>query len=376
VPREPAATLRVAVVCPYDLSRHGGVQGQVVGLAKALRTLGHEVLVVAPGDKVPGWSPGPLYLAGRSAGVRANGSVAPVALSPYAAIRATEAARLWRPDVVHLHEPLAPVLGYGFLVTRRWPSVATFHRGGIGSAYRVAAPLARWARRRIDVCCAVSEVARDTAAALCGGAPGDYEVLFNGVDLGRFAAARATPSDVPAVLFIGRHEQRKGLAVLLDAFEAVHAPAVLWVAGAGPETGGLRARHPESDRVHWLGAVSDDEAADRMRGARVLCAPALGGESFGAVLLEGMAAGCRVVASDIPGYREAAGGHATLVPPGDAGALAKALDEALSSDPDPRASARAASHAANWSMDRLAERYADAYRRAVALRSAGNVVHQ
>ncbi len=350
--------LRVAMVCPYDLSRPGGVQGQALGLARSLRNIGHEVVVVAPDDRPGGWATGHVYAAWRSWGIRSNGSVAPVSVSPLAARRAVAAVREWRADVVHLHEPLAPGLGYGFLLSAGWPTVATFHRSGVPRAAALAAPVARWACERIDVRFAVSEVARQSAAALCGG---DYEVLFNGVDLDRFARARPVASDIPAVLFLGRHEHRKGLAVLLDAFASGDVPAVLWVASQGPETGELRARFPESERVHWLGVVSDQEVADRLAGASVLCAPALGGESFGMVLLEAMAARCAVVASDIPGYREAAAGHATLVPPGDARALGAALRAVLAAPDDRGALDAAAAHAAGWSMDLLARRYADAY---------------
>jgi phosphatidylinositol alpha-mannosyltransferase len=212
---------------------------------------------------------------------------------------------------------------------------------------------------------AVSEVARATAAALCGG--GDVEVLFNGVDLDRFGGTRLVGSSLPAVLFLGRHERRKGLGVLLDAFcsgDDGPLAAELWVAGVGPETARLQARYPESDRVHWIGVVSDEEVADRLAEAAVLCAPSLGGESFGMVLLEGMAARCRVVASDIPGYREAAGGHAALVTPGDAGALRAALGTALRLPPDPAALEAAASYASRWSTERLAQRYSELYLRA------------
>ena len=165
---------------------------------------------------------------------------------------------------------------------------------------------------------AVSEAARETGLRSGGG---DFEVLFNGVDMERFESAppHRDAEGRPAVLFLGRHEPRKGLQVLLDAFATLERPAVLWVAGDGPATEVQRRRHPASDRVHWLGVLSDEEVASRLAGADVLCAPSLQGESFGMVLLEGMAAGCTVVASDIEGYRMAAGGHATLVPPGDAG---------------------------------------------------------
>jgi phosphatidylinositol alpha-mannosyltransferase len=151
----------------------------------------------------------------------------------------------------------------------------------------------------------------------------------------------------------------------------VERPAVLWVAGGGPGTEVQRRRHPESDRVRWLGVLSDTETAGRLDRADVLCAPSLHGESFGMVVLEGMAAGCAVVASDIDGYRKAAAGHAALVPPGDKEALARALGVALadavegSGESAPEARKAALEHARNWSMDGLAERYVGIYERAI-----------
>lgn len=374
----PPEGLRIAMVCPYDLSRPGGVQGQALGLARALRRRGHQVVVVAPDDRPHGWSTGHVYVTGRSVGVTSNGSVAPVSVSPLAARRAIDAVRGWGGDVVHLHEPFAPVLGYGFLVSHSWPIVGTFHRAGVPRAAALARPFARRACDRIEVRTAVSDVARQTAAALCGRAVDDFEVLFNGVDLERFKPARPVEPDVPAILFLGRHEHRKGLGVLLQAHSSLVADASpdrvspqLWVAGEGPETEGLRARHPESETVHWLGVVSDEEAVDRLVGAAVLCAPSLGGESFGMVLLEGMASRCRVVASDIAGYREAAAGHATLVPPGSVEALRAALAAVLAAPPDSHALGAAAAHAAGWSMDLLAQRYVSSYLRARRLWAEG-----
>ena len=370
----PEPALRVAIVCPYDLSRPGGVQGQTLGLARSLRRRGHQVALIAPDDRRAGWVAGPTYVVGRSVGVRSNGSVAPVSVSPLAAKRALDALREWKPDVVHLHEPLAPLLGYGLLLTSWWPIVATFHRAGAPRAAALAAPAARWACRRIKVRVAVSETARRSAAMLCGGEAGSYDVLFNGVDLDRFARARPAAPAAPAVLFLGRHEPRKGLGVLLEAFSGLSScaspdavRAELWIAGGGPETETLRARYQQSERVRWLGVVSDEEAADLLVRAAVSCAPSLGGESFGVVLLEAMAARCRIVASDIPGYREAADGHATFVPPGDVAALRAALAAALSEAPDEAALDAASRHAARRSMDALAERYVDAYRRALRL---------
>jgi phosphatidylinositol alpha-mannosyltransferase len=247
--------------------------------------------------------------------------------------------------------------------------VGTFHRNGPSSLYRVLGPLARWALGRLAARCAVSESARDNAASSLGG---HYEVLFNGIDVDRFRTDAPTPTTAPTVLFLGRHEPRKGLAFLLRAFEAVTPPAVLWVAGEGPATAELQRRHPPSATVQWLGAITEEEKVARMAGADVFCAPSLGGESFGMVLLEAMAAGCALVASDIDGYRTAADGQARLVPPGDAAALARALDEALAdasagrglSSPEARESARA--RAEQWSMGRLAARYVEIYERVLA----------
>jgi phosphatidyl-myo-inositol alpha-mannosyltransferase len=407
------------MVCPYSLSRPGGVQGQATGLARSLRRLGHEVAVLAPdvedgpaaGPAGPAGAAGPAGSAtaagsarsagrggppvdvdgpagdrfdgvhgiGRSVGLRSNGSVAPVALSPAAAARVARFARDRGADVVHLHEPLAPVAGYGCLLTRPVPLLGTYHRAGASGWYRALGPVARWAGSRLDVACAVSEAAAATADAATGR---PCEVLFNGVEVSRFAGAEPWPTEAPTVLFLGRHEARKGLATLLEAFAGVPGPAVLWVAGDGPETEALRRRHPPSARLRWLGVLPDDEVAGRLAGAHVLCAPSVRGESFGMVLLEGMAAGCAVVASDIPGYRAAAAGHAALVPPGDPVALREALTGILagvargSGAGGPEALRAAARHADGWSMDRLAARYADLYARAVAHRAGARPAHR
>lgn len=376
--------MRVAMVCPYSLSRPGGVQGQAAGLARSLRRLGHEVALLAPDGGRPlaptapprGSDDGPfdaVWSIGRAVGVRSNGSVAPVALSPAAARRPSRFAVRHRADVVHLHEPLAPVAGYGSLLSRPAPLVGTYHRAGTSGWYRALRPVARWADRRLDVACAVSAEAAATAGAVTGGA---CEVLFNGVEVDRFAGAEPWPTEAPTVLFLGRHEPRKGLATLLDAFDAVPDPAVLWVAGEGPQTRDLERRHPPSARVRWLGRLSDEEVARRLAGADVLCAPSLRGESFGVVLLEGMAAGCAVVASDIPGYRAAAGGHASLVAPGDPAALGRALTAAVAGaasaggTSSPSSLRAALDHADGWSMDRLAARYVALYQRAAERWSA------
>ena len=307
---------------------------------------------------------------GGPTGLRSNGSVAPVTVSPIAAMRAERFVRHGAFDVLHLHEPLAPVASYGFVLHATVPMVGTYHRAGVSRWVPLLKPLVYLVGSRLQVRVAVSEAARDTAMR---SSKGEYEVLYNGVDMERFARAEPTPSDRPTVLFLGRHETRKGLSVLLDAFALLERPAVLWVAGDGPQSEVQRRRHPESDRVKWLGTLNESEVASRLLGADVLCAPSLRGESFGMVVLEGMAARCAVVASDLQGYRSAAGGHAVLVPPGDVGALSRALGVALadavegSGRASPEALKAAESHANGWSMESLAEHYVDAYERAIAI---------
>ena len=365
--------MKIAMLSPYSLTRPGGVQGQAMGLARSLRTLGHEVTVLGPADEgvpVPR-SAGEHYVIGRPTPVSSNGSVAPVALWPTAAARAERFVHAGGFDVLHLHEPLAPMAAYGLVLTAPLPMVGTYHRAGVSRWVTPLKPLAELVGRRLQVKVAVSEAARETGVRTGGGT---FEVLFNGVDMQRFEVAEPVRDERgrPTVLFLGRHEQRKALHVLLDAFERVERAAVLWVAGDGPASEVQRRRHPESDRVRWLGLLSDEEVATRLAGADVLCAPSLDGESFGMVLLEGMAAGCAVVASDIEGYRAAAGGHAVLVPPGDVPALTRALDTALADAVEGSGQSAteerktAIDYARRWSMEALAECYVDVYTRAIA----------
>ena len=186
--------------------------------------------------------------------------------------------------------------------------VGTYHRAGVSRWVPVLKPLAELVGRRLQIRVAVSEAARETGIPAGGG---EFEVLFNGVDMERFESAAPVHHEEgpPVVLFLGRHEERKGLNVLLDAFARIERPAILWVAGDGPGGEVQRRRYPESERVRWLGMLSDADVAARLAEADILCAPSLRGESFGMVLLEGMAAGCAVVESDLEGYRSAAGGH-------------------------------------------------------------------
>jgi phosphatidylinositol alpha-mannosyltransferase len=296
----------------------------------------------------------------------ANGSMAAIAPDPAAALRTLRSLRDENFDVVHLHEPLVPGPVLTALVSSDTPLVGTFHRAGAFALSRTIRPLARWAAGRLAVRCAVSAEAEATAAAELGGT---YERVWNGIDVPVFATATPWPRsgdpEERIVLFVGRHEPRKGLAVLLEAMRRLGPAVHLWVAGEGPQTARLREATLGDSRVEWLGAIGDGEKCRRLRAADVLCAPSLHGESFGVVLLEGMAAGICVVASDLPGYRNVARGgrEAYLVPPGDSVALADALGAALACGPETHGLVTAgAARAEEFSMDRLADRYAAIYR--------------
>jgi phosphatidylinositol alpha-mannosyltransferase len=356
--------VRVGLVCPYSLNLPGGVQGQVLGLGRALREIGVDARVLGPCDgPPPDTSVIPL---GKSVPLAANGSMAPIAPDLPCALRTIRALRDEPFDVVHLHEPLVPGPTLTALVVSEVPTIGTFHRAGESGVYRQFRPIARWVAKRLRLRCAVSEDALDTASDALGG---EYELVFNGIDVARFAKAPPWPTTSPTILFVGRHEPRKGLAVLIDALAELGPDVQLWVAGEGPQTPRLRSRTADDHRISWLGRISDTELSSRLRGADVLCAPSLHGESFGVVLLEAMAASTPIVASDLPGYRNVArpGCDAALVPPGDAAALAAGLTKALAGGPAvDRLVASAECRAAHFSMEHLAERYFELYSRVMS----------
>jgi len=356
--------LRVALICPYSLSVDGGVQVQVLGLATALRELGVDARVLAPTDGPPP-APGIVSL-GPTHRFPSNGSIAPITVGKAAVGRTLEGLRAFRPDVVHLHEPLQPGANHTALLGTDIPAVGTFHaahpgRNGWYDAFRK--PLARMVDR-LAVRTAVSAEAQRNVEAAFGGV---CDILPNGVDLRVFASAEPWPSPRPAIVFVGRHEPRKGLGVLLEAFAGLERDAVLWVVGEGPQTTELAARGVAD--VSWLGRVSEREKARRLRGATVACFPSIEGESFGVVLLEAMASGTAVVASDLTGYRHVAraGREAVLVAPGDAAALRAGLRRALDDPPGRRdLVARASERAAEFSMSTLAEAFLERYETARA----------
>jgi phosphatidylinositol alpha-mannosyltransferase len=351
--------LRVGMICPYSLSIPGGVQGQVMGIARAMRSTGVEVRVLAPCDGPP---PEPWVLPlGASVPAAANGSIAPIAPDPAAALRTIRALRDEQFDIVHVHEPLVPGPSLTALLFSDRPLVGTFHRAGDIAWYRVVKVPGRWAARRLTLRCAVSALALSTARQALGG---EYELVWNGIDVTLVNSVDPWPTVGPTVLFVGRHEPRKGLAVLIEAVVHHGVDARIWVAGDGPQSSALREATSGDARFEWLGRIGEEEKLRRLRGADVLVAPSLHGESFGVVLLEGMASRATIVASDIAGYANVArhSQDAFLVPPGDAAALAGALRKALAGGPEVKALQESAyARAAGHSLAALATRYLELY---------------
>ncbi len=322
-------THRVLIVSPYALDRFGGVQQQVDGTAAALARLGDSVAVLAPGEGTARDHHGyRLYPTGRSIAVPINGSRAPVGPTPAAYRAVLRTLDEFAPDVLHVHEPLVPGPSLFALRAFSGPTVGTFHRARPGQVYPLWGHALGSTVGGIAVQVAVSEAAADTAAAAVGREFRRDRIVPNGIDADGIGSRSRVPQDEPTILFIGRHEPRKGLGVLLEAVTRLATAPRVWVVGDGPERAALRRRY-DDDRIRWLGAVDDEEKFTLLASADLLVAPSLGGESFGVILLEAMAAGVAVVASDLPGYREAAGSVARYAPPGDAVALAAAIDAVL-----------------------------------------------
>ena len=325
--------MKIALICPYAWDRDGGVQSHVRSLGDVLRAREHDVTVLAPYRSRPPQDQDQTAGARRIAkafGVPANGSVAPVAFGPVAAAAVRKALSAIEPDVVHLHEPLIPSLSLLALWNSRAPSVGTFHAAAEESlGYRIASPALQRAARRLTIRTAVSDAARELISRYI---PGDYTLTPNGVDTRRFATAEPLlQGERKRVVFLGRIERRKGLEVLIQAMTRLRDLDVeLVVGGSGPEEKAARALAERLQvNATFLGRVPDEDVPGLYRSADVYCAPGLGGESFGIVLVEAMAAAVPVVCSDLPGFRAVAGGAAELVPPGQAGLLADALRKTL-----------------------------------------------
>ncbi|SDU87425.1 Phosphatidylinositol alpha-mannosyltransferase [Microlunatus sagamiharensis] len=360
-PRRP---LRVGLVCPYALDVPGGVQAQVLGLAAHLGGAGHDVRVLAPGglpEDAHGLDPARFASAGAALGVRYNGSVAPVAPGPLALARTRRWVAAQAVDLLHVHEPLAPSTSLHALRAARSPVVATFHTATPRSrALRLAGTALAGAVDRIDAGVAVSPTARAVVAAHLDR---DTVVVPNGLDVAAYAPGERVPGrdGPPRLLFLGRtDEPRKGLDVLLAALPALrreHPGLEVLVAGPGRRT------LPEGCRA--LGLVSEDEKRALLHAVDAFVAPHTARESFGIVVLEAMAAGTPVVASDLTPFVDLLGGAADpagwVFARGDASDLARAASAALGEGRGNRtARAQALAQRFDWSVvgPQLVEVYA------------------
>jgi phosphatidyl-myo-inositol alpha-mannosyltransferase len=367
--------MKVGIVVPYSWSFWGGVQEHADHQARALQGLGIEAKIVM-GHDPPGrltrllhpkegrHARPPEYVlpVGRSVIVPANASLPNIILSPPAMLRMRRIFAEERFDVIHVHEPYAPILSAFALVVADCPTVATFHAAGEKLGWY---PMGRrmWgiAVDRADYRIAVSEAARRAAEPYAGGS---MEVIPNGI----FLAERFDPAGRNGnVVFIGRNERRKGLEVLLRAWPAVAAAtsARLRVVGADPLSVRWLARRQalSLERVDLLGGLSEEELTAELEAASLLCAPALGGESFGMVLTRAFATATPAVASDIEGYAAVADeSSAVLVPPGDPALISRALVGLLSDEPRRAAlGAGARKVAEGYSWDRIARRLVEIY---------------
>lgn len=333
-PRRP---VRILLSCPYAWDVPGGVQVHVRQLAAVLVDRGHQVVVVAPGD-APAVDRR-VRIVGRPVRIPYGGTVAPICFSPRAFRRIRRLMSGFAPDVVHAHEPLTPSLSMLSTYAATAPVVATFHAFAERSRLmELAAPVLRTIHRRIAASVAVSEAA---AAFLARAFPGSVEIVPPAIDTERFARPRGR-ADLPGgriVLWTHRLDPQKGFRVAVRAFAQLASElgdVQLVVAGAGRDRDAVdELSDAARSRVHMLGAIPNDELPAFHAAADAFVAPATGQESFGIVLVEAMAAGVPVVASDIPGYREVVrdGAEGLLVPPGDPVALAASLRRVLT-DPE------------------------------------------
>jgi phosphatidyl-myo-inositol alpha-mannosyltransferase len=378
--------VRIALVSPYSWTYPGGVTRHIEALADELQAVGHEARILAPFDPDDalarrmhrGARPQPMPLPdrvvplGRTAGFAANGAISNLAPTVDSVLALWRELQTGGYDLVHVHEPVVPLVGwYAPNCAGGIPMVGTFHSFS-ENAFTNGIGVGLGARRhinRLHARIAVSEAAAWTARRFFGGR---YRIVPNGVHLDpdRATAESACESEELRILFIGQAVERKGLPVLLRAFEALreHVPATLTLVGAAPEE--IAPLLLDDRGVRALGKVTEDQKAEQLRCADVLCAPSLGGESFGMVLTEAFAAGTPVVASDIAGYRDVVrdGVDGLLTPRGDARELAEAL-RVLALDPARRAqmAVSARERAERFAWPRVAAEVLEVYEQALAV---------
>ncbi|GAC68847.1 glycosyltransferase family 4 protein [Gordonia soli] len=360
--------MRIGMICPYSFDVPGGVQAHVVELAGVFIDRGHEVSVLAPAaadTSLPEY----VVSAGPALAIPYNGSVSRVNFSPHGYLR----LRRWIADgdfdVLHVHEPNSPSISMLSLMVASGPIVTTFHTSTTKSLWlTVFQGILRPYHERIAGKIAVSELARRWQMESLGS---DAVEIPNGIDVGGFATAEPLPGyphPGRSVLFLGRYDEpRKGIDVLMRALPTVverFGDLRVLVVGGGNERALRRRAGALSDHLVFLGQVDDETKARALRSADVYCAPNLGGESFGIVLVEAMAAGAAVIASDLNAFRRVLddGTAGRLVPTGSADDLATSIVELLSDD-DARADlvARGRARAARYDWSRVADQILRVY---------------
>ena len=387
--------MRIALVSPYSWTYPGGVTRHIEALAERFIEQGHHVRVLAPYDPVdlpsrilhrgatPQPLPAPDYLVslGRTIGFKANGAVSNLSITPYGVATTQAELRTGGYDVVHIHEPVAPLGGWITTQLTGLPLVGTFHSFSEGRVPNGLANLmgARRVLNRLHVRIAVSEAAAWTGRRFFGG---HYQVIPNGVHVDPEVLARAgskPPSERLRIVFVGQSVERKGLPLLLRSFEALrdHIPTELTV--IGPTAEELSPLMLDDRDVRVLGKVNDARKREELERADVLCAPSVRGESFGMVLTEAFAAGTPVIASDIAGYRDVVrdGVDGVLVPPGDPQALAEALRDFYDEPERLRDMSRAAAaEVERFAWPAVADQVMSAYEEAVAVPAATRRAHR
>ncbi len=310
--------MKVAVVCPYDLDRFGGVQDQAGKLVTWLNEAGHEAWLVGPGRDGPVGA----RLVGPVTVLNANGAATPITLSPGSWKRTAEAVS--DADLIHIHEPFMPVVSSAAASIGGVPKVGTFHADpsrAVRRLYRIGGPLLRRVANKLTLATAVSPVAAAPLAGLV-----DVRLIPNGIEVADFPAGDKLPL---RVTFLGRDDPRKGLDVLLRAWPTVMGD----IPGAELIVAGMERREVSPPGVTFAGRPDEPTKRDLLAESAIFCAPNTGGESFGVVLAEAMAAGCAIVASAIPAFVHVVGEAGLLTKPSDADGLADTLVRLLR---DPR----------------------------------------
>ena len=362
--------LKVGIVSPYGYPHPGGVNEHVRHTYDAMTAMGHEAWIITSKYGRQRESEGHVIRLGTGWAAPANGSVGRVTLGLRFKHQAREILEAHRFDILHFHEPFVPFLSPTMLDASETVNVATFHAfGGFSPSYWIGSKFAGRLANLLHGRIAVSPAARHFINRYF---PGEYRIIPNGVDLERFANAQPFEElrdGTLNILFVGRFEERKGLIHLLKAYHRLRKRKVdarLLVIGAGPKLReyrrfvGLRGIRD----VEWLGRVSDDDKVRYFASADIYCAPNTGQESFGIVLLEAMAAGVPIVASDIHGFKRVVERNVQglLVEPRNSRALAAAL-YSLARDPDLRHEMGEAGRrrAPEFSWDRVTEQIVDFY---------------